>query len=618
MPADPVTDLYAAPASDHVAGLEEDVDALAASRRLLRDSLHRVRQASTVAGTAARHHQDGTRVSACFRWGGHRATIHPALGRPCYDRVVFDADATTLAKDREKTIDASEAVEHTLYARVVYSEKLAPDQAPIDTVICFRSGREHSLLLGRNPDADDEERCLAMRFDGWASRRHARLTLLSTGEKQGLVVADLGSRNGSHLNGKPVRGRAIARPSDVIRVGATVFVVGSAPLGRVEQILAAHAPPPDFDVRSWCALALWEQLARLAPTSHGVLLLGEMGTGKTRLARRLHERGPRRAEPFVSYNCSAIPANLEEATLFGVVGGFIPTVREKQGWLTLAGRGTLFLDELADMPLVAQAKLLDAFDPTAPSYVPVGGTRRLPTRCRLVSATNRDVFALASQGVVRHDLLSRLVVAQLTVPPLRERREDLLPVFYSAARAEGAPADAPGFVPSAEVAESLLLARWTENVRGLQSLAARVGLGERLTSTLVRQHADRGASSESIAVEPPSAAEPRRPAAPVAWPPTPIELLEVLAANDWQVTRAATALDKRRETVSRLVTVRFGGRSEAQKAYRVLLASGRVPECAQVETLYELFCERPETPPVLAAREAWRERGECPLTERGQ
>lgn len=168
---------------------------------------------------------------------------------------------------------------------------------------------------------------------------------------------------------------------------------------EAERLQRTHPPAPELDTRSWCALQLWGQQSWLAHSDEPVLLLGEVGTEKTRLARNLHRLSAKSGGLFISYSCSAIPHNLEEATLFGVVvGGFIPSVKEKKEWLTLAAGGTLFLDELADMPLLAQAKMLDAFDPTELSVVPVGATRRVPTTCRLASATNRDVFSIANQG----------------------------------------------------------------------------------------------------------------------------------------------------------------------------------------------------------------------------
>ncbi len=481
-------------------------------------------------------------------------------------------DGTTLSLQPEAP--ASDGGERpTTYLRLVYAQGAGRADPALDQIIEFGAGKRRAVRIGRKPTNPDGGPAVALPFDSWCSRDHAHITHLGVGRDSGVVVEDLGSRNGSFVEGKRVEGTLIARIGQVVRLGSTAFVVGQAPLQRAAAITAESPPPQDFDVRSWCALALWERLVTLAGTDHGVLLLGELGTGKTRLARWIHRLGPRREKPFAAFNASAIPHNLEEATLFGVVGGFIPGVKEKQGWITTARDGTLFLDELADLPALAQAKLLDAFDPSEGGYMAVGGTRRIATRCRLLTATNRDVFELAADGVIRQDLLSRLVVSQVTVPPLRERREDLLAIFAAALERLGGapPADQP-VVAAAEAAETMLLAHWSENVRGLESLAARVCSGEQLTSDLIRSHANRGMSSEqsSAGPQPPPAAAP-------LWPPTPEELLELLAKHRWKITAVAEAVDRRRETVSRQVTRTFGSRDDARKAYEVWRTTGAVP-----------------------------------------
>ena len=444
------------------------------------------------------------------------------------------------------------------YIRAVFSEAGPVGSLPgLAELIPFgpsmpNRGPERAVVLGRRPAA--ELRGVAIAGDGSMSCQHTRVELRTLGGSPALMVEDLGSRNGTWVDGRRVQGGPVPlRAGSVLRLGGTVFVAGSAPLKTRARLLADHPLPAGVIAESWAVLSLWERIVRLALSNAGVLFLGEMGTGKTRFARLLHEASPRRVQPFLAHNCAAIPLNLEEATLFGVVGGFIPGVKERSGLLVTAGRGTLFLDELADMPRVAQAKLLDAFDPTDPSFLPVGGNRRLPTRCRLVSATNRDVFQLAREGVVRQDLLSRLVVAQLTVPPLRERREDLLALFGAAG----------GTVSSAEVAEELLLARWVENVRGLETLATRVTLGEPLDSELIRGHANRGGG-------PSDAPAPREDVTErgLIWPPEPDELLELLARHQWSIKDSAAAIGTRRETVSRLVKATFGSKQAAQAAWR--------------------------------------------------
>lgn len=453
-----------------------------------------------------------------------------------------------------------------LVLRAVHAEGAPLREVQALPVIAFGGIRE--VVLGRQ--AGDTG--FSIPLDATLSRRHARLRLVALGSDDVLLLEDLGSHNGTWVDGVRLSAPAAVRAGQVIRVAGTVLVAGAEPRERADALRART--PPDYVALSWASLAVWDRVARVASSDAGVLLTGPVGTGKTRLAQHLHDHSGRTG-PFVSFNCSAIPVNLEEATLFGVSGGFIPGVREREGWISRARGGTLFLDELGDMPPLAQAKLLDAFDPTDPGFIPVGGTARVRPSCRLVSATNKDVFALCASGALRQDLLSRIVVAQVAVPPLSERREDLLELLDRALRRRGSSVDA--LAPSAELVESLLLARWTENVRGLESLAARLTLGERLSPAEARQHAERGLEEPHAqdAVLPARAAASTRP----VWPPSPVELLVLLREHDFNVAAAAEALGRRRETVSRLVTATFGqgGAMAARRAWRVYEATGELP-----------------------------------------
>ena len=436
-------------------------------------------------------------------------------------------DATqTRPEGGRRGAGCSGAEPSTLYVRLVFSENLPLNAPEVDRVHVLATAPDQGVIVGREPPRGDSIR---LPFDNCASRAHARLAVLRAGGEAGVVVEDRGSHNGTFINGQRVRGTSLVRAGGVVRIGGTVFVVGAAPWSRRTATLANDPPPATYHARAWPALALWERVVEVARVDYGVLLLGETGTGKTRLARLLHARSTRGGGPFVGHNCSAIPVNLEEATLFGVVGGFIPGVKQKTGLLTEARGGTLFLDELADMPSLAQAKLLDAFDPTEPGYLPVGASRRLVTDCRIVAATNRDPFRLAAEGVLRQDLLSRLVVTPLTVPPLRERREDIVGIFTACLAREGGGATHGPHLLNAETVEALLLAHWVENVRGLESLARRQLAGEALSPDVIGRHADRG-----LTLGPEVSAAPQ-PVTPIpaakctlmtaGWPPTPTELL---------------------------------------------------------------------------------------------
>ncbi len=167
-----------------------------------------------------------------------------------------------------------------------------------------------------------------------------------------------------------------------------------------------------------------ETVDRVASLPSHVLITGESGTGKDLVARAIHERGSRAKAPFVPINCAAIPEALLESELFGhVKGAFTGAVDNKEGLLKTAGEGTIFLDELADMPLSIQAKLLRAIE--SREIQPVGSTRRIQIHARVLAATNRDLRSEARAGRFREDLYYRLAVVEIHVPPLRERREDI-------------------------------------------------------------------------------------------------------------------------------------------------------------------------------------------------
>lgn len=158
-----------------------------------------------------------------------------------------------------------------------------------------------------------------------------------------------------------------------------------------------------------------------------VLIRGESGVGKDVVARAIHARGPRRDRPFINVNCTALPETLVESELFGhEAGAFTDARKEKRGLFELAHRGTLFLDEVGDMPLPAQAKLLQVLETR--TLRRVGGTRDIPVDVHVVAATNRDLEKAIDAGTFRGDLFYRLNVVPVTVPPLRDRPEDVMPL----------------------------------------------------------------------------------------------------------------------------------------------------------------------------------------------
>lgn len=169
---------------------------------------------------------------------------------------------------------------------------------------------------------------------------------------------------------------------------------------------------------------LYRIIAKAAHSSHPVLVLGESGTGKEMVARSIHFSGPFRDKPFIPVDCGSLVPTLIESELFGYVkGAFTGAIQSKDGLLAIAEGGTVFLDEIGEMPVDLQAKLLRAIQEK--EIRPVGSTKRIPINVRILAATNRDLEQAVAQGAFRHDLYFRLNVLTLRIPPLRERRQDI-------------------------------------------------------------------------------------------------------------------------------------------------------------------------------------------------
>jgi two-component system response regulator HydG len=169
---------------------------------------------------------------------------------------------------------------------------------------------------------------------------------------------------------------------------------------------------------------LYRILSKVAQSNHPALILGESGTGKELVARSIHANGPNASKPFIPVDCGSLVPTLIESELFGYVkGAFTGANRSKDGLLASAENGTVFLDEIGELPLDLQAKLLRALQEK--EVRPVGATHRIPIHARVLAATNRDLAALVEQGRFRKDLFYRLNVVNLRIPPLRERHSDI-------------------------------------------------------------------------------------------------------------------------------------------------------------------------------------------------
>jgi DNA-binding NtrC family response regulator len=169
---------------------------------------------------------------------------------------------------------------------------------------------------------------------------------------------------------------------------------------------------------------LYRIITKAANSTHPVLILGESGTGKEMVARSIHFSGPYREKPFIPVDCGSLVPTLIESELFGYAkGAFTGAVRSKDGLLALADGGTVFLDEIGELPIDLQAKLLRALQEK--EIRPVGGTKPIPINVRILAATNKDLEQAVAQGAFRRDLFFRLNVLTLRIPPLRERKQDI-------------------------------------------------------------------------------------------------------------------------------------------------------------------------------------------------
>ncbi len=314
------------------------------------------------------------------------------------------------------------------------------------------------LTIGKAPDND------LVLPDDTVSRHHCELLR----EGAGLRVRDLGSTNGTRVDGTKVTD-AVLSPGAVLRVGEVEVAVKPA----AQQVDVLPSDEPRFGPALGQSLAMrtiFGMLERIAPTEATVLLEGETGTGKDVLARAIVEGSPRKGAPFVVVDCGAVSYSLIESELFGHErGAFTGAVAARQGAFELANSGTVFLDEIGELPLDVQPKLLRVLETR--EFRRVGGNKPIHTDVRVIAATKRDLKREVAGGKFREDLYFRLAVVPVTVPPLRQRREDV-PMLAEAVLTAACVGGDPLSI-SQDALAALMAHDWPGNVRELRNVLER-------------------------------------------------------------------------------------------------------------------------------------------------
>lgn len=307
-------------------------------------------------------------------------------------------------------------------------------------------GRERVLGRGDCEDVTIDDTCM--------SRQHAKVRF------NGLhvEVCDLGSRNGSFVDGVQAKPNVWVPARGLVRMGHSLFL----PALDVRRFIGGEVQrTAEGRVLGPISQAVAAAVARAGQFGNTLHLHGESGAGKEGAARLFHAASQRAGGPFVAVNCAAIPEGIAERLLFGArKGAFSGADRDSEGYIQAADGGTLFLDEVADLDLLVQGKLLRVLE--SKEVLALGATRPRPVDLRVVSATHKDLRAEVAAGRLREDLYFRIGRPEVAIPPLRERREEIPWLIQAALREID-----PGLAAAVSLVEMCLLRRWPGNIREL-------------------------------------------------------------------------------------------------------------------------------------------------------
>ena len=312
------------------------------------------------------------------------------------------------------------------------------------------------LTIGKAADND------LVLTDDTVSRHHCEIVRAP----DGLHVRDLDSTNGTKVDGTRIR-EAMLQPGGVLKVGEVE--IQFKPTAHKIEVLPSDKPNFGSAIGQSLAMrTIFGVLERIAPTDATVLLEGETGTGKDVLARAIWSGSTRGGKPFLVVDCGAVTYSLIESELFGHErGAFTGAVSTRQGAFELADGGTVFLDEIGELPLDVQPKLLRVLEMR--EFRRVGGNKTLSTNVRVIAATKRDLQREVAAGKFREDLYFRLAVVPVTVPPLRARRDDIPALVTHILKA----ASGDGLSVSPETLQALAAHDWPGNVRELRNVLER-------------------------------------------------------------------------------------------------------------------------------------------------
>lgn len=430
----------------------------------------------------------------------------------------------------------------SMRARVVQA-----DGKRIEAVLAMRP-----LVIGTSPSCD-----LSV-TDSQVSRRHCELRLTS----QGILLRDLESKNGTLLGPVPIV-EAYLPPAVPVTLGGSELMVEA--IGEPNRI--PLSPEPKFgDVigQSVQMRMLFAMLARVAPTEQTILLHGESGTGKDILARAIHSHSPRKNGAFMVFDCGATTPSLIESELFGHVrGAFSGAASTHVGILEEANGGTVFLDEIGELPLDLQPKLLRALE--SRQIRKVGASEWKSFDARIVAATHRNLRRMVAEGSFREDLYYRLAVMEMDVPSLRERKQDIPALVERFLSLQDPPRALHDLPPHAL---SLLMAHdWPGNVRELRNVVARLIVFPELAEQIL--------SSAKKGMGTAAERDGRDIGALLSLPLTEARnmvvdqferqyISEKLKQYDGHVSRAAEAMQVSRQHVHRLIE-RYGIRVKEKK-----------------------------------------------------